>query len=474
MSRLLAFVLSFFVAFSAFAGKADVGIKGVISNPLADSVIITYITYNENWLDFDKKVIVEQLDKKGRFVASVPVSTDITLLTIQNGEQATELYVMPGDKLSLTVDAEDFDATLKYEGIGMKATAANFMAKHVLMGGFCNSIHQEVQNLMSKEQEEFITELKSLIQKELDFLIDNSAGLPQSFIRYWDATYEYTKFLKELEYPFMHEVVINKSYNVTVPEESYEIYEHVPAKFDDKYLPIDAYRLYLSRYYSAQLDAAGVKNTDGMYEKDDKMLELARVNMTPGSAEYTFAYYLFHATKGQPIERVESLFHTFKNRYENSSYTKMLQDKINTRKKLMAGAPAIDFEVVNADGKKMKLSDLKGKVVYLDFWASWCGPCIREFSYAKKVKEHFAGKDVVFAYVSIDEDDDACEKAKVKYELHGVHTRVSGWGAKLAKEYGINSVPSYFLIDREGNFAVDTAPRPSNTEELIKTIEGLL
>ena len=147
---------------------------------------------------------------------------------------------------------------------------------------------------------------------------------------------------------------------------------------------------------------------------------------------------------------------------------------IEQKKKLSVGAPAIDFTVSDAEGNKVKLSELKGKVVYIDFWASWCGPCIAQFKHTKKIKEHFAGKDVVFVYVSIDEDAEAWEKAMEKYELTGLHTRVDGWKGRIAADYGVNGIPAYFLVDREGKFATEDTPRPSNSEKLIEAIEALL
>ena len=78
-------------------------------------------------------------------------------------------------------------------------------------------------------------------------------------------------------------------------------------------------------------------------------------------------------------------------------------------------------------------------------------------------------------YVSIDEDADAWKKAMDKYHLTGLHVREEGgWKGKTAQEYGVQGIPAYFLIDREGNFASENTPRPSQDEELIKAIEELL
>ncbi|HYD22785.1 MAG TPA: TlpA disulfide reductase family protein, partial [Flavipsychrobacter sp.] len=416
--------------------------------------------------------------KNGNFIIMLPLSHPYTLIQIQNGDQATEIYGSPGDKLVMNVDASDFDNTLKYEGVGMKPSVANFMAKHMLKHGFVNNFHREAQQLAGKTPAEYELALDTLVDKEIDFLVDNSTGLPQSFIEFWNAYYEYSKYNNMLMYPFMHEIIKNKTYDIgDIPKENYSVAIKTPAKFNDAFLHILPYRNYVDDYYMQMQDAEAVNGKPQAESQDvrgDKMLELARKHMPAATKEYVFANYIASMVKHVPMARIEQLYNTFTSRYEKSIYSDYLKDLINKKKRLSPGAPAIDFTVADADGKKIKLSDLKGKVVYIDFWASWCGPCKAQFPHTKKIKEHFAGKDVVFVYVSIDEDEKAWAAAKEKHELTGLHTRINGWEAKLAEEYGVRGVPSYFLVDRDGNFATDDTPRPSNGEKLIEAIEALL
>ena len=71
---------------------------------------------------------------------------------------------------------------------------------------------------------------------------------------------------------------------------------------------------------------------------------------------------------------------------------------------LFPGNNASVFTLKTRDGKNVSLTDFKGKVVYLDFWASWCGPCMMEMPSAKKLQDTFAKQDVVFLYVSVDDN----------------------------------------------------------------------
>jgi peroxiredoxin len=141
---------------------------------------------------------------------------------------------------------------------------------------------------------------------------------------------------------------------------------------------------------------------------------------------------------------------------------------------LAPGQPAPDFDVVTPDGKQMKLSDLKGKVVYLGFWAGWCRQCIGEMIAEKKVKELIRNKPLEFVYVSIGNDSAAEQQIAKQYKIDGIFTVAkSGWESKEVGLYGVQGIPAYYLIDEEGNFALQSAPNPTRKVELVLAIEKL-
>ncbi len=138
--------------------------------------------------------------------------------------------------------------------------------------------------------------------------------------------------------------------------------------------------------------------------------------------------------------------------------------------------PKIDVEVMGENGKTFKLSDLKGKVVYLDIWASWCGPCRKQFPAAKALKDQLTKKEkknIEFLYISIDNTELVWKKAISELGIEGKHgLSQGGWGSEVTAKFGVNSIPRYLIFDKKGNVVDPNAPRP-NDPRLIDILKKL-
>lgn len=95
---------------------------------------------------------------------------------------------------------------------------------------------------------------------------------------------------------------------------------------------------------------------------------------------------------------------------------------------------------------------------------------------AKKLEEKYKGKSIVFLYVSIDVDMDSWKKALDKLKIDGIHMLdgEGGWKGPVATRYGVTGIPVYFLIGKDGKFAITNTPRPSDIDLLCKEIDKLM
>ncbi len=138
---------------------------------------------------------------------------------------------------------------------------------------------------------------------------------------------------------------------------------------------------------------------------------------------------------------------------------------------------AIDIDLDGLNGKKFKLSELKGKVVYLDIWASWCGPCRKMFPYAKKMHDELSKserKKIEFLYISIDNTETKWKEALENFDLQGKQGfSPGGWGSDVTRVFKISSIPRYLIFNKKGELVDHNAPRPANPET-IKILRSLL
>jgi thiol-disulfide isomerase/thioredoxin len=116
------------------------------------------------------------------------------------------------------------------------------------------------------------------------------------------------------------------------------------------------------------------------------------------------------------------------------------------------GHPAPDFEARTLDGTEFKLSSLKGKVVFIDFWATWCAPCVAGIPELAKVHEKYGEEGLVVVSISVDSDAETARTFVRKKKLM-TWTQIWAEGAsegKLASLYGVAGVPATFLIGPDG------------------------
>ena len=250
------------------------------------------------------------------------------------------------------------------------------------------------------------------------------------------------------------------------------LYEHrQPLRLSEK---IDLSGLGLAAAVQAQLDSIYATGRWTVW-RFPKMYDLAKEKLEGRVLYWYLAEGLIRSFKrgSEVFELIQRQWEDFQQSNPYPEYTKAVEEVLYEVLKLQSGHPAPEFTLHDLDGQPVSLSQFKGKVVLLDFWASWCGPCIVDLPDLRKIKEKTAALPVVFLNLSLDEDEAAWRGAITEHGIEGVHVRADGFGSDVAKSYQVNALPSYYLVDSQG-LIVGRLDGVRGTDAIVAMIEKSL
>ena len=120
------------------------------------------------------------------------------------------------------------------------------------------------------------------------------------------------------------------------------------------------------------------------------------------------------------------------------------------RPELARARMAPQFAMTTIDGRHVSLDDLAGKVVLIDFWATWCGPCRKALPHMQKIAQKFAGEPLVIMSISLDSDDQKWRSFVAQNEMTWLQARDGGFNGSLSRLFNVNAIPHTFTIDADG------------------------
>lgn len=181
----------------------------------------------------------------------------------------------------------------------------------------------------------------------------------------------------------------------------------------------------------------------------------ALLDYTLSNPDVEAAAFMFHAFSRQATyQELLDGFSRFTPRVQNCYLAERLREDLAARKVTAPGLPAPDFTLPGLDGASVALSSLRGSVVLIDFWASWCKPCRESMPGLKDLYAKYHAKGFEILGVSVDSDADAWRKAVDDVAGPWIHVLDASQGKNkstmAAELYGVRAVPTFFLVDREG------------------------
>ena len=401
------------------------------------------------------------LDSLNRFVCELPVIRG-ALVRAYCDEGRSMFFVEPGDSLHVVVEEG------AYSFSGPNADNSRFFAE------LFPRLRGTRLNYEDLKVEDFSRQADQWLQDQLEFLAEKREGyaLSPGFIDYATTYFNYGWARLMISYPTEYRRANGRD-NREITPEYYDFLEEIPL-VNEKAMSVGNYRVFLVRTLHWELDKASDKGqqTGWLFPK--------RYDLAKEKLEGRVLYWFLAGELIAGFKRGSDAFALAQRKWEDfqqinphPEYTEAVQAVLYEVLKLQAGYPAPAFTLHDLDGQPVSLSQFKGQVVLLDFWASWCGPCIIDLPDLRAIKEKTADQPLVFLNLSLDTDEAAWREAIDKHAIEGVHVRADGFDSDVAKFYQVNALPSYYLVDSQG-LIVERLRRMSDTDEIVAMIEKSL
>ena len=395
---------------------ATLGIIGFIScqntstsnsNEVRISGTITNPIFDSVFFSAADTTFSSKVNSNGTF--EISISTDTSLYLGFSYGEYTSMYVKPGDVIELSINTNEFDETILYKGSG----ESSYLAKKYLIEEQFNFLSRDFYLGSVDDYKAVLEGYKSSLLSSNATTIDTNfmnkeAALVSDDLSYWLERKE--QLMSKYEVDFREFMFAKKSL----------VDEHYDWGYAQDSLDLTSFNELMDRY------------------KDTLTVLLANT-----------------IKKEETIQaQLELLENELKSRLER---------KLALLNQPKNGEAYVDFTYPNTKGEEVSLSSFMGRMVYVDVWATWCGPCKAEIPSLQTLEHDYSGKDVVFLSVSVDKvKEDWLEMVKEK-ELGGVQLWADGW-SQITKDYAIFGIPRFMLFSADGKVISNDAPRPSDPE----------
>lgn len=426
-------------------------------------------------LYLEDEIASSSIEEDGSFYLNFDTEETETYILVANRERV-DLFLSPGDSVYLAADSKDFKTTLGFQGDHIMENKYLF-DKHKF---YAESGMDNMMELMKLDQDNYFQKKNAFFDEQKGKLEKLKAEneLHPNFVKVQQAYFDYEPLLLDLQYPMYH-AYVNK---ISPDSVDFPIEE---AKAALKKVDLNRKDLLASRSYTSLIDriisdeAGELIKQDTTIKKDQNGYEKARLMAIdkllkdPAVKDQIFYNTIKPNLDYRGPLNVKASYDKFMAENQSPKLAAKLKAIHDKWEPIMPGKEVPDFTFSDIEGETVKLSDLKGTLVYVDIWATWCGPCIAEHPHWDKMKEEYEDKPVSFLTISIDNSKEPWEKMVKAKKMDGLQWFAeNAWQSELAQHFNVNGIPRFLLLDQEGKIIDPSADRPSG--DIRTTIDKYL
>ncbi len=474
--RLSIIVFLFALLFSevnAQAGNTQITgtIKGAISKNLT-------LILNERHKSTAQHSFDARLNEFDEFAFIVNV-TEPQIALLQYGRDIyAHIYIEPGDQLRVDTDGGDFAKAITFSGTGgannrvlkfyweqYPQVQSKFAMKQYKKGGMYYEVTPDIdQKMTSLGYSSFEAEMRRIKDAKLSTIDSYQRSYPEispifaGYLRY------------EIEYDWAYNMLLYGyafGYKNGVPDSYFDFTQHILIN-DDNLVSSEKYRRYIKGFMNYKYDK-GAKTAANPYIGQ---YELAKQMLTGKTQAWFQSDVITRGLHKSDLGTMIDPYNEFVSTTLYHEYAEPAMTKFYEKNMYAVGSPAPNFTLTDVNGAPVSLSDYVGKVIYIDFWATWCPPCVRKLSMIQDVENQINRNDVIFIHVSLDRTEDDWRNAVASRNINGINLYAQGgYKSEIVNKFNVKAIPEYYIISKNGTFV--KKPSAVNAYSIKECLEKL-
>lgn len=437
-------------SFKSEPNKKYIILKGTILSPTTEKFVLR----NRD----GKGVFSANVAKDGTFVVDTITSGSGTYRFEGLGVNRVNMYLTKGGEYNLTFDEKKMVDTAVLTG-PVPNPSKYLMSKGKRVDSLRGMSFAKYKTLKPSD----FKAKTIMVRDNLLAYLGSFPDMPKDFVQFERQELINYCFLYLVKYEYLHGQITGTLDTFRVSDEFLKDLEDVDYLNETEFKQRGYYKSLVKEYFELKAKKLSEKSGDNYH-----ITKLKIFGAIPN--DYIKNSLLARAAESDlsEIQNLEDYYST----YLSVSTSKQNNENVTKRykglKKLEKGSLSPIFtDYINHAGGTNSLIDFRGKYVYIDIWATWCKPCIREVPFLKTIEKKYHGKNIEFISISIDikKMEGAWRKMVTDKELGGVQLLAKGdWSSSMIEDYQIKGIPRFILIDPDGNIVEAKAPRPSSPD----------
>jgi len=400
---------------------------------------------------------------------------------IENQDFYSDIFIAPGYNLIIKADCEIKSMPTKIKSVEGYGSASN---KYLFIRDSIN--HRYPDNWLDLKPNNLIALVNKhkLFSDSIANIVFNKKPAPDEYYDLFRKKVQLNSVFSKLDmltYLIIRDTTLSYQQSIDLVNNNFDV-SILKDINNKKYLVSDSYIYFMKVGYFDYLRALSQKKGTPIVNLKSFWVDCLKIvddNYSGKIKQLTLYYILSNALRNcRSFEEVNSYRSAFPNYIamlpipaQRDELNGLLASKTNELLKTAIGKPAPSFTAPDSLGKPHNLADFKGKVILIDLWASWCGPCREETPYLAKIIEKYQGDNrIFFMSVAVMDKIDNWKKAMIKDKPTWL--QLFDKDGLLQNGYVANSIPKFVLIDKQGNIVNFDLPMPSQSVELEKILDA--